>query len=103
MCAAGLGRGRMLARGRSSTGDFARPTTPGCRRSAAMAAAGARDGCGFGHAETPTYIHLDCGAADLVPTSQLAEGDAEAIGDGDQCIATPRGVDDGVSRRCSSW
>src|SRR5258708_39318931 len=93
----------MLMGGRFGTGDFARPNALSCRRSAAMAAASAINCCGFGPVETAACIHLDGGAAELVPASQLAEGDAEAIGDGDQRVTPPSGVDDGVSSRRRGW
>ena len=64
---------------------------------ASVAAAGADHG-GFGDMEAAACRDLDAGGGKFVPAAELGEGDAEAVGDGDQGVAAAGGVVDGVRR-----
>ena len=64
----------------------------------AAAAAGGRgaDYGGFGYVEAVACFDTDAGGGELVPAAKLRERNAEAIGDGNQGVAAPRGVVEGV-------
>ena len=53
-----------------------------------------RWGGGLGHVEAAGGDNFDVGAGEMVPTAEVGEGDAETVGDGDQRVAAPGGVED---------
>ena len=61
-----------------------------------------RGGCahrgGLGHMQAAARLDPDAGG-DSVPAAQLAQRDAEAVGDGDQRIAPAHGVEPGARKR----
>ena len=65
-------------------------------RAAAGAGGGGAHYGGFGNVEAATCVDANAGGGELVPAAKLREGDAEAIGDGDEGVAATRCVVDGV-------
>lgn len=62
---------------------------------AATVHAGAGEG-GFGNVKAMPGGDPDAGGGELVPAAELGEGDAEAVGDGNQGVSAAGGVVNGV-------
>lgn len=58
------------------------------------AVSGDRRRGGLGHVETASGDELGACGGKVVPAAEIGEGDAKAVGDGDQSVAAARCVED---------